>query len=85
MRMYKTTSGYVFKMFSRGEICKVINTDKTVRVIECLSELTRQTEVEDVETGKKSIVNSADLELVSQSIGVQQLENTAKRNRDSKR
>lgn len=85
MRTYKTTSGYVFKMFSRGEICTVINTDKTVRVIECLSELTRQTEVEDVETGKKSIVNSADLELVSQSIGVQQLENTTKRNRDSKR
>lgn len=72
MKTFVTSSGYVFKLYSKGEICKTIckcalPKGTLVKVLNFVSELSRNLEVIDVSTNKKYIVNCADLELVSEA------------------
>jgi hypothetical protein len=72
MHTFKTSSGYVFKLYDSGDICRVnrrcfLPMGTLVQVLRFHSEFSRSLDVIDINTGKNCVVNCADLELVSES------------------
>jgi hypothetical protein len=74
MQTFKASNGYVFKLYERGDICKVVTkcfvpVGTVVQVLSFKSDFSRDLIVLNTVTGKKCVVNCGDLELVSELQG----------------
>lgn len=75
MKTFRTSSGYVFKVYQRGDICKIARSDylpvgALVKVLSMVSELSRDVMVLNLSNNKNVQVNCQDLELVKQSTDI---------------